>query len=247
MVRSPDGEVLARLGLVLFGLLPLVGLEIGLRLYWTPEAAITAPGSAPTAIQTSGGLMARLRSLRLYQALAQVLPAIGPDQRALDAGFTGADFLGRYAALLMDLGAAAEAHAIVDRGLAIHPGACELEALKGLLLEEAGNAEDALEYYSDVLGRAPDCQPVWQNLGALRMHRGEWAAAVETLKKALLISGRSYPIHHLNLGLSYLGLGDGAAALGEFRLYCETDPACAEKIPDEYRSRLQPARKAAGE
>jgi tetratricopeptide (TPR) repeat protein len=170
---------------------------------------------------------------RVHQALGNSEEAARQFARTLEAGTPDVDSFRLYALLLLDLQKPAEAVVVLERGLAAHPGDCELESARGLALDARGDWSGARSSLEGTLRRDPGCHPASQNLGALQMKRGELGAAVTTFRRALE-QPEPWPEHHLNLGYAYRALGRPGDADVEFAAYCAAVPDCAGRVPPEY-------------
>jgi tetratricopeptide (TPR) repeat protein len=101
----------------------------------------------------------------------------------------GPDYRTRYllAVLLFQQQRADAAMAAVDLALGLNPGAVEAVMLKGVLLQAAGQGQDALAYFSDVAARQPGQVEAWYNQGVVLAGLGRREEAIAAYDRALAL------------------------------------------------------------
>jgi len=82
---------------------------------------------------------------------------------------------------------------------------------------------DAIELYQLALDALPNDLILNNNLGASNFRMGNYAEAIEVLKKTLVLNP-DLTLARVNLGVNYIMMGDPDAAIAEFERCLETDP-----------------------
>jgi tetratricopeptide (TPR) repeat protein len=93
----------------------------------------------------------------------------------------------------------------------------------GFRLQQAGDLERAAASYQHVLARDPANEFALNLLGVVCLRRGEFAAAIEYLRRALVVNDRD-PETHNNLALGHKGLHEFPEAGQAFRRSLELKP-----------------------
>lgn len=124
---------------------------------------------------SAGGAMSRV-SMRC-RTLALLLLAL------LGAGFAAADLAEIRS--MIDEGKSAQALSELEELLAESPADPDALFLRGLILAEARQEVQALEQFEEVASLRPDRPEPLNNLAVVQAARGDYEAAVETLKEAL--------------------------------------------------------------
>src|SRR5208337_1103970 len=89
---------------------------------------------------------------------------------------------------------------------------------------DAGNAEQAIKLYEELLQKAPDSIDARINLGAALAQQGRYDEAMQQYRKVLSRDPRNETAL-LNLGLAFYKLGDFAKARDEFDELHKLHPA----------------------
>lgn len=171
---------------------------------------------------------------RAYQDVGKTQQAVRYYSQSITAGFHDKSVYLNLADIYLGSSAAADARSVLELGLKRYPGDCDLSATVGRVLEAINNVGAAERLYEKILADQSSCDKASENLGILAMNRGDWRKAERIFTAAARHTGKSYPIHYLNLGsVYYYGLQDRAAALRQFRTYCELVPGGLSNIPPE--------------
>ncbi len=142
------------------------------------------------------------------------------------------------ALLLLQQQQVEQATSVVEQGLTFFFSDCSLNTLRGRVLEQRGQFQEAERIYQDVTGNDPACQNGWESLGLLQMNQQRFREAAQTFAIALQQPG-AIPSHHLNLGLAYhYAGGQEQDALKQFRIVMQQQPDLDRYIPDSYRQQI---------
>jgi tetratricopeptide (TPR) repeat protein len=97
---------------------------------------------------------------------------------------------------------------------------------EGIELQRQGQLDRAALLYEQALELEPLEADALHLLGVIAHQRGDHAAAVERIRRAIAINSRS-PAYHSNLGVAYRSLGRTGEALAAFRRAVELNPTPA--------------------
>jgi tetratricopeptide (TPR) repeat protein len=127
------------------------------------------------------------------------------------------------------LGDMAAARADYDRAMAAQPDALAPMWNVALLLEHAGQNDEAERWYRQVLERAPKEEEARFRMGYLRLKREDFRGAVEAFEGCLKY--RPYwPEAQANLALAYSGMGDKEHAERLYDKMLESDPKSVDAL-----------------
>ncbi|WP_240096179.1 tetratricopeptide repeat-containing sulfotransferase family protein [Thermomonas flagellata] len=148
-------------------------------------------------------------------ARAQALCADAPEVLVLQAS------------LLLHRRQPAHARAVLEAGLARHPGHAALRCEYGNLLNACGEGEAALAAWEAACALDPQLAVAWYNRGRNHQLRGETAAAIATLERACALAPQALPPRVL-LADALLHAGRLDDAEREYRAALAVDPACGD-------------------
>ena len=115
-------------------------------------------------------------------------------------------------------GRTAEAQEVLKRALEVDPELAKTHYFLALTYKTQGLYDQALEHLQRAAGQYPRDRVVLNQMGRIRFLRREFQAAVDILKRVLLIDAEDLQAHY-NLMLCYRGLGDQEAAAHQQKLY----------------------------
>ena len=98
---------------------------------------------------------------------------------------------------------------------------------EAVAFHRAGRLDEAECLYEQVLRAAPNTADAWQFLGLIALSRGNAAAAVERIRRAIALSPNA-GVYHFNLGLALRQQGDAPAAIASYRQAVNLSPGLAE-------------------
>jgi tetratricopeptide (TPR) repeat protein len=98
-----------------------------------------------------------------------------------------------------------------------------------LLLEHAGQLDEAERWYKLVLEKAPREEEARFRLGYLRLQREDYRGAAEAFEGCLKYRP-AWPEAHANLALAYSGLGEREHAERLYEKMLDTDPKCLDAL-----------------
>ena len=112
-----------------------------------------------------------------------------------------------------------------------------------LHLHRDGRLTEAETLYRNILGVAPDHVDSLHLLGVIASQRGQHGSAIETIGRAIALSGgKPVPAFHKNIGLAFLASDRPVEAIAHFRQAAAENPANAE-----FHSYLGTALRATGQ
>jgi Flp pilus assembly protein TadD len=185
------------------------------------EAARTALDRA-LELDPQSELAARARSL-----LDQQQRIIGDDAPSFEGEAAAAFEQGLFALETDEPGSAAASFARAFE-LSDHPLAAFYQ---GYSLHRSGRIRDALAPYRVALEAYPESDTVLNNLGYAQLQLGRLDLALDLLRRAAAANDRN-PNVHVNLGLTFYGLGRYQDALAAWDQAVAIDPGLADDLAD---------------
>jgi tetratricopeptide (TPR) repeat protein len=135
------------------------------------------------------------------------------------------------ATALSNAGQMDRAFEIASNDLARADPSLGLLRIRGYLAQMLGDAENAVEAYTQVVERAPNDWESWNNLGNARVAAGEFEAGIIDLERAVGMAPDSAP-PRLNLARAYRQSGDPAKAEQILRKMADDFPSDAMPLKD---------------
>ena len=130
----------------------------------------------------------------------------------------------RIGQILLTLGRAAEARAVLDEALALAPRDAHLHTNRGLALAQLGRPEEALAAFDEALRLRRDDAQTWGNRGAALLAAGDAERARESLERALELAEEAEPGWLVNLALAQDRAGDPEQARATLERAVALDP-----------------------
>jgi tetratricopeptide (TPR) repeat protein len=124
----------------------------------------------------------------LLMRTGDVVGALADFTRVLDLDPAFVDAHVNRASLLLELGDLSAASGAVEAGLAVDAEQPHLLCLSGVLRQEAGRLDDALDALESATSIAPDFAPAWAALGGVLFDLGEITRSVDCLERSLELS-----------------------------------------------------------
>src|SRR2546425_893189 len=125
--------------------------------------------------------------------------------------------------LKRDFGAALELYETLIREV---PDSPKLWNERGVVLHQAGRADDALASYRQAVEVDPKYALAWNNMGVVVAHAGDTEEAIEALRTGLQLQG-AFSAARLNLALLLYQLRRFQLSLEAYRQVLQTEPASA--------------------
>jgi len=131
------------------------------------------------------------------------------------------------AAACLDSGRAAEARALCEQVLLIHPESLEAHNNLALALRTEGRLEQARAHFEAALALDPNRADVHANLGVVMQEQGNLRGAIECYRRALALRPDLAGVHY-NLAQALRAQSNVSPAIAEVRQAIRLDPANAD-------------------
>ncbi len=180
-------------------------------------------------------LLARLG--HTYLVTGRLQEAINTMAEVLKLNPENVDALTVSAGVLDTLGKKEDARTYYEKAIGIEPENKYLRVSLAFNLASSGRIGEAIEVYKKLTQEYPGDAVLHQYLGIAYGFRGDYAAAVESLKEAIYI--RPTPTAYFNLAVAYRQLGEISEAIRYLRMYLENPEGESEQSIRAARSELE--------
>ena len=155
------------------------------------------------------------------------------EQTAALSSFTRASIPGAMQAALQhhNAGRLAEAEALYRQILGVQPNHADALHLSGLIVNQRGEKESALEFISKAIKSSPKQYSFHNSLGIVLSGQGKVTEAIAAIKTSLALNP-DFVDGHRNLGKLYFQIGDQVEAANSFKRALGLDSSFAETHND---------------